>query len=340
MNGERDESGVPSDLEERLGRYGVGRGGRSSLQDYVELIRLPNVFTAVADVAMGFLFVQPPGAEWTPTPWDYATLGTLIAASAALYMAGIVLNDVFDLDIDRQERPERPIPSGRVPFDSARRLGWRLLFLGVALASGTVFLTGHLRPGVAAALLATAILLYDAWLKRTPLGPLAMGACRMLNVLLGMSAVEGTLHAEHWLVAGAIGVYVAGITLFARTEARRSGRLQLGLATAVMVLGVAMLAELPRVSLRLIPDVHGLLVGVQRWYVLIALMGVVVLRRFLHAIADPTPKRVQLAVSQGIISIVMLDAVACYAIRGVFWATLIVLLIFPAALLRRRASMT
>jgi 4-hydroxybenzoate polyprenyltransferase len=340
MNDERDESEVPGDLEERLGRYGVGRGGRSSLQDYVELIRLPNVFTAVADVAMGFLFVQATGTEWTPTPWDYATLGTLIAASAALYMAGIVLNDVFDLDIDRQERPERPIPSGRVPFDAARRLGWRLLFLGVALASGTVFLTGHLRPGVAAAVLATAILLYDAWLKRTPLGPLAMGACRMLNVLLGMSAVEGTLHAEHWLVAGAIGVYVAGITLFARTEARRSGRLQLATATVVMVLGILMLAALPRFSHRLIPEIHGLLVGIQRWYVLIALMGAVVLRRFLHAIADPTPRRVQLAVSQGIISIVMLDAVACYSVRGVFWATLIVLLIFPAAFLRRRASMT
>ena len=104
-----------------------------------------------------------------------------------------------------------------------------------------------------AALLATAILLYDAWLKRTPLGPLAMGACRMLNVLLGMSAIDAPFHAEHWLVAGAIGVYVAGITLFARNETERSSRLQLAAATAVMLLGIAMLAWLPQWSDRLVP---------------------------------------------------------------------------------------
>ena len=101
---------------------------------YLALMRLPNVFTAMADVAMGFLFVQATGSKWTPTPWDFATLATLIAASSLLYIAGMVLNDVFDVEIDRQERPERPIPSGRVSFDAARRLGWRLLFLGVALA--------------------------------------------------------------------------------------------------------------------------------------------------------------------------------------------------------------
>ena len=31
----------------------------STFRSYLELMRLPNVFTAMADVAMGFLFVQP-----------------------------------------------------------------------------------------------------------------------------------------------------------------------------------------------------------------------------------------------------------------------------------------
>ena len=144
----------------------------------------------MADVAMGFLFVQAADWKWDHVVATLATLAMLIAASSLLYIAGVVLNDVFDLEIDRRERPERPMPSGRVSLDAARRLGWRLLVLGVALGTGAVFFTGQLRPGVVAALLATVILLYDAWLKRTPLGPLAMGACRMLNVLLGMSAVD------------------------------------------------------------------------------------------------------------------------------------------------------
>ena len=141
----------------------------------------------------------------------------------------MVLNDVFDVEIDRRERPERPIPSGRVSLDAARRLGWRLLVFGRGRrARGRCFSPAISGSGVVAAILATAILLYDAWLKRTPLGPVAMGACRMLNVLLGMSAVDAPLHAEHWLVAGAIGVYVAGITLFARKESERSSRAATG----------------------------------------------------------------------------------------------------------------
>src|SRR5207253_3833784 len=79
---------------------------------WLRLMRLPNVFTAIADVAMGYLFVQ---REVT----DGLVLGCLIAASAALYTAGIVFNDVFDREIDAQERPFRPIPSGQIPLSSA-----------------------------------------------------------------------------------------------------------------------------------------------------------------------------------------------------------------------------
>jgi 4-hydroxybenzoate polyprenyltransferase len=317
----------------------------ATFHDYLELMRIPNVFTAMADVTMGFLFAQAADWKWNATS-DGWTLVALLAASSLLYIAGMVLNDVFDVDIDRVERPERPIPSGRIPLDAARRLGWRLLFAGVVVGTGVVFFTGQLLSGVVAAILATAILLYDAWLKRTPLGPVAMGACRTLNVLLGMSAVDASFGAEHWLVAGAIGVYVAGVTWFARKETERSSRAQLGAATLVIVIGIAMLACLPLWSHRLIPELHGnprvwyALAGVRRWHVLVLLMGALVLRRFLRAIGDPSPQRVRMAVSQGILSIVMLDAVACYSVRGVYWAALVLVFMFPAALLRRKTSMT
>jgi 4-hydroxybenzoate polyprenyltransferase len=371
MNDDHDESNAMGDDESRLQFRNP-----STFRSYLELMRVPNVFTAMADVVMGFLFVQA-GPQWQPTHWDFATLATLIAASSLLYIAGMVLNDAFDVDIDRQERPERPIPSGRISLASASRLGWRLLVLGVAVGACAVFFTGHLRSGVVAAILATAILLYDAWLKRTPLGPVAMGACRTLNVMLGMSAVEVSLHAEYWIVAGAIGVYVAGLTWFARKEAgeREKGtgtfcrngptnlrsvpgaahkrclspfpvRLQLSAAAMVMLLGIATLVSLPHWTNRLIPELFGqprawyVIAGINRWYVLILLMSILILRRFLFAVADPTPGRVRLAVSQGILSIVMLDAVACYAVRGVLCATMILLLMLPAVFFGRRIETT
>jgi len=343
----KDESAMSDEVRLPLRKY---TENRSRFRSYLQLLRLPNVFTAMADVAMGFLFVQADDpwtrGPWRPTPWDAATLATLLAASALLYAAGVVLNDVFDVEIDRRERRERPIPSGRIPLEAARRLGWRLLVLGVAVGTGAVVFTGSLRSGVVAAILATAILLYDAWLKRTPLGPVGMGACRMLNVLLGMSAVDTAFRPEQWLVAGAIGVYVAGVTLFAREESQRSNSRQLSVATMVIVFGIAMLAWLPHWSDRLIPQLQGQPrvwyepAGIRLWQALVFVTGAWIVRRYVHAIVDPTPKRVRIAVSQGILSIVMLDAIACYAVRDVFWAVMIVLFLIPAMFLGRRIQTT
>ena len=75
-------------------------------------------------------------------------------------------------------------------------------------------------------LLVAAILLYDAWLKRTWLGPIAMGTCRFLNVLLGLTAADS--YSLPWAarvyLASVVGLYIVGVTWFARTEARLSSQ--------------------------------------------------------------------------------------------------------------------
>ena len=74
-------------------------------------------------------------------------------ATAALYAGGVVLNDVFDRDLDRIERPERPIPSGRVGTPRAAALGGGLLAPGVASGAaasrGGRVRAGHCPPGPA-----------------------------------------------------------------------------------------------------------------------------------------------------------------------------------------------
>nr|MBA2450371.1 UbiA family prenyltransferase [Chloroflexota bacterium] len=145
------------------------------MRAYLELVRVPNLFTAVGDVVAGYLLLS------RGVGVDRRALVTVAAASVALYAAGVVLNDYFDRDLDRVERPERPVPSGRVTPRSALLLGGGLLGLGclLALAAGAV-------SGLVALLLATCIVLYDARGKRVPyVGSLNMGACRFLNVALG-----------------------------------------------------------------------------------------------------------------------------------------------------------
>lgn len=325
-NDEDDIIELPADEEIRARLQ-----GGSTLHSYIELMRLPNVFTAMADVTMGFLFVQAANWRWNLW-WDSWTLGLLIAASSLLYIAGVVLNDVFDFEIDRKERPERPLPSGRVAIESARRLGWRLLVLGVLLGSATAFFVGHFRPGIVAALLATCIVLYDAWLKRTPLGPVAMGVCRMLNILFGMNVLDASLCPEHWLVAGSIGVYVAGITWFARHEAATSSRVQLSLSTLIMALGISMLVFCPNWSQHVLPYVQQ---SPDRWRVMTSLLGLMIIWRCCWAVVDPIPLRVRVAVAQCVLSIVMLDALACYAARGVVAACFVLAFLLPAMFLGR-----
>jgi 4-hydroxybenzoate polyprenyltransferase len=300
----------------------VRRSARQATRDYLALMRLPNVFTAMADVAMGFLLVHP-----RPTDLDLWALALLLAASSLLYIAGVVFNDVFDIEIDRIERPNRPLPSGRVSLRGASKFGWKALLLGVLSAAIAGLLVGHPRLGVVASLLAICILLYDARLKRTAFGPLGMGACRMLNVMLGMNAATLPLRPEHWLVAGGIGVYIIGITWFARTEAVRSNRLHLFSAVVVMMLGVAMLAWFPHVARDIIRPLQQ---QPQRWHLLIGLLGAMIAWRCLWAVVDPRPVRVQMAVKQGIFSLVILDAAVCYAVCGVSSAVMILLLLAPA----------
>ncbi len=312
---------------------------RGPLWDWMELLRLPNLFTAMADVAMGFLFVQaaaPGETTWQIEPAEAVTLLVLLAAATLLYAAGVVLNDVADVEVDRQQRPERPIPSGRVSLGAARRAGWLLLGLGAALAWIAAFHVGQVRPGVVGLALAATIVLYDLGLKRTPLGPLAMGGCRMLNVLLGMSVLAEGFRPEHFLVAGSIGVYITGVTWLARNENARGDRRQIFAATLVMMAGIAVLAGLPAV---LAADLLQVQPG--RWYLLMGALGAMIGWRCCYAVAEPVPARVQMAVANGILSLVVLDAAACCAMRGPWpWTIVILALLLPAMFLGRWLAST
>ena len=331
MSSPRPEFDEVDDSEPELRK----RQPQSGLLAWLRLMRLPNVFTALADVTMGFLFVrqslEPSGAFLC-----------VAAASALLYTAGMVLNDVFDIDIDREERPERPLPSGAISLPVARAFGFALLGLGVVAAwlGGLVFGTDAAAPwrsGLMATLLAALVILYDTWLKRTPLGPLGMGACRFVNVLLGMS-----LAAEHtagWplgygpaelLAAGGIGVYIVGVTWFARNEAEESAAVQLIAAIGVMIAGGVLLASSAFfMQLQFRVREPGILA------LLVALMLATVLRRAFVATADPTPQNVQMAVKHSILSLIWLDAVVIAAVAPLEYSIGVALLLVPAYLLGR-----
>ncbi|HTU24391.1 MAG TPA: UbiA family prenyltransferase [Pirellulales bacterium] len=310
-------------------------GSTSAVRAYAQLLRVPAVFTAMSNVAQGFLFTH---GELDPWP----VFAALWLSSSALYLSGMVLNDVLDAELDARERPRRPIPSGRISRTAATRLGVGLLVVGIAAGWVASWLSGMYEPGVIATALAALVVLYDAVLKPTVLAPLGMGGCRTLNVLLGMSAATMTLPqleaGSRWeiaagMVAGGIGLYIVGVTWFARTEADTSHRGQLLLGTLVMLAGLAVVAWYPAwiEPEVLLPD---------RWVLLWLLIGAMVGARCGLAIFDPRAQVVQMAVRNCLLSLIIIDAAVVWGMAGSFWACAVALLVIPAMLVGRWISST
>jgi 4-hydroxybenzoate polyprenyltransferase len=311
---------IPSDSSEN-------RPPIEILLAYLELVRAPNIFTAMADVVMGFLFANP-----FLTSDQQLILALLVGASSCLYAAGVALNDVFDVEIDTRQRPERPIPSGRIPLATARRLGWGLLVAGIVLSGAAAGLAGSPYTAVLGLLLAGCIVFYDRILKRTPLGPLGMGACRTLNVLLGMSACLLPWGPGHWLAAGAIGIYIAGVTWLARGETGTGSRWQLTFATLVILAGIAALLVLPQ---WVEAPVWLLVEEPQRWYLLIGILGAYTGLRCFQTVAEPEPDVIQAAVKHCVLSLVILDAAICYVVCDIRGALIVIAFLVPAIILGR-----
>lgn len=316
---------------------------------YLQLLRLPTVFTAMADIMLGFVlthrFVYGPFAgpadQLVPqVGWhEPAHFFGLMVASCCLYLSGMVFNDVFDRNQDAVERPGRPIPSGRVSVRAATILGTILMSVGVVSA----MLVGLVSLQVALVLAAT-ILGYDAVLKRTLLGPLAMGSCRFLNVMLGASVqpdwIPSLLSQPQLMAAAGLGIFIAGVTLFARTEAVVSNRLPLAIAQLTMNCGFAfhvlLILMWPNNSPVAVP------------LAMLLVVAFTVNRRASAAIRDPSPVKVQGAVKVMLLSLVVMDSTLVFwflntpdaAGYGAFHAMATVLLVIPPLFLGRLIPMT
>jgi 4-hydroxybenzoate polyprenyltransferase len=295
---------------------------------YLQLLRLPNVFTAWADVSMGSLLASGGAVEarfFLP----------ILLSSSCLYLAGMVLNDVCDYQQDCRERPMRPLPSGRIRQSEATSLGIVLLLIGVAAAWFASWILGGNATGLIAVGLAACVLGYDLAAKGTILGPPLMGTCRFLNVLLGTS-VAGQLIPPHpgLIIAAGIGIYVAGITWFARAEARDSQRAALLRAALVMAIGVGLLIWGPLYP-GTGPTALRRLTRPGIWPALLVLLTVPVGRHVVAAIFEPSPHRVQRAVQQAIMTLILLDAAVCLATVGAPAAVAVLSLLIPFTILAR-----
>jgi 4-hydroxybenzoate polyprenyltransferase len=165
-----------------------------------------------------------------PTVWSNCLAGWLIGSGSDavhfvllilgatfLYLMGMYLNDAFDVDFDRQHRPERPIPSEKISLSAVWQ--WGLSWLGLGLLC---FGLMGLKPFVWALLLSGCIFIYDAIHKMFFISPILMAGCRFFLILAASSVtVDGVSGYGIW-VAWVLGCYIVGLSFLARKETSES----------------------------------------------------------------------------------------------------------------------
>lgn len=282
----------------------------SVLKGYLQLMRPANLPTAAADIFAGTAM-----AGILTVSFPILPLLLLVFVSIFLYAGGVVLNDVFDIDIDNVERPERPIPSGLIPLKSAAFFGSILLVIGIVLA----FLVNQLSGFIAVAL-AGSIVLYDGFSKKNSfLGPLNMGLCRGLNLILGMSILS---RLDNWWYAIIPLVYIFAITLISRGEVHGDNKKHIiwaGILYALVIFGVLTLVILETEQM-------------VQTFPFIILFAFLVYRPLLNAYRLNSPENIKKAVIAGVLSLIVLDATLAVGF-SVWWYGLLILLLLPLSML-------
>lgn len=277
------------------------------LKAYLTLLRPANVITALADILAGMAIVGFVWKDLTPI--------FLLVSTIGLYGGGVVLNDYFDVSIDIKERPERPIPSGKVSKGSALVLGSLFLGLGVVFA----FLY-QIQSGWIASIVVVLILTYNRFAKHhSLLGPIFMGMCRGGNLILGMSLISEINLSDVSLSFFPI-LYIAAITMISRDEVHG------GKKKSLVVAGIFYLivfVSMSWISFRLgnlpfsIPFVF-------------LHLGMVFPPLF-RAYQNPIGPMIGKAVKMGVISLILLNA-SFAASFGLVLVALIILCLLPLSL--------
>lgn len=291
-----------------------------NIKAYLQLTRPANIITAIADIWAGFavsgaavlLLSQHAGTGDTfVLPLIWLSLSTI-----GLYGGGVAFNDVFDAKLDAIERPERPIPSGKVKKSNAIWMATLLIALGVLAAFQVNLWSGFI--ALAVGLLAV---LYDAWGKHQAIfGPINMGLCRAGNLLLGISVIPELL-PDFWALGLIPLAYVSAITMISRGEVHGKNKNALIGGLVIYILIIASLLFIAFME------------GNAGWMVIpfVGLFAYMILPPLIKAMRLQQPQLIGKSVKAAVISLIILNASLAASFSG-WWVGLCILILLPISL--------
>lgn len=292
------------------------------VKEYLRLIRLPNVFTTPSNILAGYFAAVTTAAVEA----DGVHLIALMVSSGLLYIAGIVLNDYFDIEIDKKERPSRPLPSGKI----SKGYALTIAIVALLIANIIALVVGPISLAISLAL-TLLIIAYDYQLKYTVIGPFAMGGTRFLNVIFGASPV--LLYIDNHSVAivaaaaSSLFFYVSSITILSKKEV---GNERPNSTLVILIVFGVILAIVPL----------GVLLQLEWTFLLnLSIFAAVIIVTFRQYIAKEVLS-VQKAVRNMVISIIILDSVFVTGTAGLPNGLATLLLIAPVVVLAKKLYVT
>lgn len=296
-----------------------------NFKDYFLLIRLPNLFTLPSNILVGFAIAS----SLTLTITSLVQVLLLVTISILLYCVGLVLNDLFDYNIDKKERPDRPLASGKI----SRKIAIVLVTIFSVIALGLSILVSVPTFGISLVLIAL-IFGYDKYLKNTQAGPFIIAAARMMNVMLGTSASFNNIDSFPQFV---ILVFVLTITFVYVSL--------IGFISKYEVQGFSENIKLYLIRVVIAGIISSItlftFIGFFKYESLIILaLFLFIMTKAVYRIQNKDSKGIQQCIQKMIMSIIVLDSTYLSGIIGLAVGLAVLLLIAPLLIMSRKMYMT
>lgn len=296
-----------------------------NFKDYLLLIRLPNLFTLPSNILVGFAIASALSLTIT----SFVQVLLLVTISIFLYCVGLVLNDLFDYNIDKKERPDRPLASGKI----SRKIAIVLVSIFSVIALSLSILVSVPTFGISLVLIAL-IFGYDKYLKNTQAGPFTIAAARVMNVMLGTSVSFNNIDSFPQFV---ILVFVLTITFVYVSL--------IGFISKYEVQGFSENIKLYLIRVVIAGIISSItlftFIGFFKYESLIILaLFLFIMTKAVYRIQNKDSIGIQQCIQKMIMSIIVLDSTYLSGIIGLEVGLAVLLLIAPLLIMSRKMYMT
>lgn len=299
---------------------------KNNLFAWLKIFRIPNIFTVPGEAMAGYLLCR---GDISRIEFIY-----LIIASISFYAFGLVTNDIADVREDRKSSPGRPIPAGHISISAASYAS----IIVVLLALGSAFLVGSGTFSVGLVIVA-AIIGYNFLSARGSLfpGPVLLSFCRLLNIMLGVTAAGSELYRPVMLMTLLIceTLFILGVSIAASVENKPdkaymvSGAIIIYFSHLMFIAGA--MASVERViaySGELPPAVK---LGILIWAIAVFISFKTTFKWF----TDDKSRKLSPDIGSLIRNLILIQAAACAFGGFIYPALCICLLILPAYVLSK-----